>query len=97
MPYAITLQDPPEDITERAQREAEQRFRRTLEKALGGADAVPAAHRAWQTAQDTTEGEMSPEEITLARRWIAATTTARSEGLKEIGEGEAWFEVRMER
>lgn len=97
MTYSISLQDAPADITDGARREAEQRFRRTLERALGGPDAVLAAHSAWQTAEDTAETEMSLEDIVLAKRWMAAALLARSDGLREMGEAEAWFEVRVER
>ncbi|KAA0910857.1 hypothetical protein [Pusillimonas sp. ANT_WB101] len=97
MTYTIALQDAPSEITERAKSDAEERFRRTLERALGGSDIVLTAHRAWQTAEDTAEAEMSTEDIALAKQWIAAATRARNEGLRDMGETEAWFEVRMER
>lgn len=97
MTYIITLQDAPAEICERARRDAEERFRRALERALGGPDAVPVAHRAWQAAEDTAEAEMSAEDVALAKRWIAAATRARNDGFRDLGETEAWFEVRMER
>lgn len=71
MTYTITLQDAPAEITERAQREAEERFRRTLERALGGPDAVLAAHRAWQAVEDTAESEMSAEDTRFGL-WMPA-------------------------
>lgn len=40
MTYITTLQDAPSEITDRAKRDAEERFRKTLERALGGPDAV---------------------------------------------------------
>lgn len=97
MTYTITLQDAPAEVTERARREAEERFRRTLERALGGPDVVLAAHRAWQVAEDTSETEMSAEDVALAKQWIAAATRARNDGFRDLGETEAYFEVRMER
>lgn len=97
MTYTITLQDAPAEITERAQRDAEERFRKTLERALGGPDIVPAAHRAWQATEDTAESEMSAEDVALAKQWIAAATRARNDGFRDLGETEAWFEVRMEK
>lgn len=95
--YTITLQDAPADIPEKARQEAEQRFRRTLERALGGPDAVLAAYRAWQTAEDTAESEMSADDLALAKRWIAAAGRARGDAFQALGETEAWFEVRMAR
>ncbi len=97
MTYTITLQDAPAEITERARRDAEERFRRTLERALGGPDAVLAAHRAWQAAEDTAETEMTAEDVSLAKKWVAAATRARNDGFRDLGETEAWFEVRIDR
>lgn len=95
--YTVTLQDAPIDITDRARADAEQRFRRTLERALGGPDVVLGAHRAWQAAEDTAEAEMSADDMMLAKRWITAATQARNDGFRDLGETEAWFEVRMEK
>lgn len=97
MTYIITLQDAPAEITERAKRDAEERFRRTLERALGGPDAVLAAHRAWQAAEDTAETEMAAEDVALAKQWIATASRARNDGFRDLGETETWFEVEMER
>jgi len=95
--YTITLQDAPAEIPDHAKQEAEQRFRRTLERVLGGPDAVLAAYRAWQTTEDTAEDEMSPEAMELAKRWINAAGRARNDAFQSLGETEAWFEVRVER
>ena len=93
--YTITLQDAPSDVPEKARLEAQRRFQRTLERALGGPDEVLAAYRAWQTAADITESEMRPEDMEQAKRWIAAAGRAHSDGFRELGESEAWFEVRL--
>lgn len=93
--YTITLQDPPSDITERARSDAENRFQRTLERALGGPENLTAAYRAWQTAEETSEAEMSIEDIAMAKKWLAAASRARNDGLRDLGETEAWFEVRL--
>ncbi|CDM23833.1 hypothetical protein [Castellaniella defragrans] len=95
--YTITLQDAPADLPERARQDAEQRFRRTLERALGGPEHVLAAFRAWTTAEDTPENEMASADIELAKRWIAAAGRARGDAFQNLGETEAWFEVRAER
>ncbi|MBB5213434.1 hypothetical protein [Parapusillimonas granuli] len=95
--YTITIQDAPNDLPERTRQDAEQRFRRTLERALGGPDAVLAAYRAWQTAEETAESEMTADDIALAKRWIAAAARARNDGFRDVGETEAWFEVRLDR
>lgn len=95
--YTITLQDAPADLPERARQDAEQRFRRTLERSLGGPDAVLDAYHAWQHTEDSVESEISAEDMMLAKHWIAAATRARNDGLRDFGESEAYFEVRMER
>lgn len=95
--YTVTLQDAPDDITDRARHEAEQRFQRTLERALGGPDHVLAAYRAWQAAEESTESEMSTDDIALTKRWITASSRARNDGFRDLGESQAWFEVRLNR
>ncbi|MCQ9616674.1 hypothetical protein L1889_08085 [Paenalcaligenes niemegkensis] len=97
MSYTITLQDAPSDISERAKKDAEYRFQRTLQRSLGEPDEVVASYMAWQNAEETAESELSPEEITLAKRWIAAATKAQQDGFRELGESEAYFEIRVER
>lgn len=97
MHYTVTLQDAPRDLTDRAKNNAESRFQRTLERTLGSTEAVVSAYRAWQSAEETAETELSEEEITLAKRWIAAATRAQEDGFRELGECEAWFLVRLEK
>lgn len=97
MTYTITLQDAPHDMGERARLEAEARFRKTLERTLGGEEAVAPAYRAWQQAEESSESELSDTDITLARQWLTAAGRARSDGLHALGEGEAYFEVRLAR
>ena len=92
MSYTITLHDAPSDITERGRREAEERFRRSLEKVMQGPEAVVQAYRAWQLAEETAETELSGEDIALAKKWIAAATRAMSDGFRDLGESEAYFE-----
>ena len=96
MTYIITLQDAPSEITGQGRRDAEERFRRTLERALGGPDAVALAYKAWQQAEETAETEMSAEDMALTRQWIAAASRARNDGLRDLGEAGAYFEGKME-
>lgn len=93
--YAITLQDAPSELPERLRQDAEQRFRRTLERSLGNPDTVLAAYRAWQNAEDSASEEISADELSLAKRWMTAVVRARNEGLREAGETEAWFEIKL--
>ena len=92
--YAITLQDAPSNIPERARLDAENRFQKTLERALGGPENVMIAYRAWQSAEETSETELSDEQVTIVKKWLAAASRARNDGLRDLGETEAWFEVR---
>ena len=60
--YTVTLEGYSESsLPERARREAEDRFRRTLERSLGGPEAVTAAYKAWQNAEETSESEFAAE------------------------------------
>lgn len=93
--YAIALQDAPSNIPERTRLDAENRFQKTLERALGGPENVIAAYRAWQTAEETSDLELSDEHIAQVKKWLFAAQKARNEGLRELGETEAWFEVRV--
>lgn len=97
MPYTINLQDAPTDITERAKQNAEARFQKTLERALGSPEDVVLAYQAWQMAEETDEAELSAEDIKLAKQWIAAATKAQTEGFRDLGESEAFFEININR
>lgn len=97
MSYTITLQDAPTELPERARTDAESRFRRTLERALGGPEAVAETYKAWQQAEEASDDEMRQEDIMLAKKWITAAMRARNEGFRDLGECEAYFEVRLER
>lgn len=97
--YSITLEGFSESsLPDHARKEAEDRFRRTLERALGGPEAVAAAYKAWQNAEETSEAELSPEDMILAKKWLSGASRAYQSGFAGLGENsEAWFEVRLER
>lgn len=92
--YAITLQDAPSNMPESTRLDAENRFQKTLERALGGPENVMTAYRAWQSAEETSDTELSDEQIAMIKKWLAAASRARNDGLRDLGETEAWFEVR---
>ena len=74
-------------------RVAEQRFRREIDKQLGG--EVIASLRAFQNASESSENELAREEFALARRWAKAYDAARTAGFRDLGDtDEAYFEVR---
>ncbi|GAA5234583.1 hypothetical protein FOZ76_20335 [Verticiella sediminum] len=95
--YTIRLEDFP-DISDKHRTEAESRFRRTLERALGGGAEVVPAYKAWQAAEETGEHELSTDDVALAKRWLAAASRARNDGFNGLGEApEAYFEVKLAR
>lgn len=55
------------------------------------------AYRAWQDAMESDESDLSEDDKALAKRWIDVTGKAQQEGLKELGECEAYFDIRVER
>jgi len=76
-----------------ALRVAEQRFRRELDKQLGG-DVVPAL-RAFQNASESGETDLTKDEIALAKRWAKAYDAARTAGFRDLGDAdEAYFDVK---
>lgn len=95
--YTITLEDCPSSITEQARLNAEHRFQRVLERAFKEPEEVLLAYRTWQNAMESDELELSEEDKALAKRWIDVASKAQQEGLKELGECEAYFDIRVER
>lgn len=97
MSIIITLEDCPPSTTDQAKLNAEYRFQRVLERQLGGSEAIIQTYKAWQNAMEADESELSESEKSLAMQWIAAATKAQAEGFKELGEYEAYFDIRISR
>lgn len=90
--YAVRLADYPHPGAE-AVKVAEQRFRREIDKHLGG--DVVAALRAFQNASESSESDLSKAEIAMAKRWAKAYDAARTAGFRDLGDtDEAFFDVR---
>ena len=71
---------------------AEQRFRRELDKQLGG--DMLLALRAFQNASESGE-RLTKDEIALALSWAKAYDLARTAGFRDLGDtDEAYFEAR---
>lgn len=93
--YTVNLEDfeglPP------VQRElAEKRYAKALEKALGDADGIARACRAWQVAADSDEASIDKETANLATQWMKAADMARQAGMRDLGDdGAAYFAVRL--
>jgi len=97
MPYSITLQDFP-DIPEDTRVKAEDRYRRALEKALGGPDEVVPAYRAWLSASESGNDQLGREDVAQASKWQKASDLARQAGFRSLGEStEAYFKFKPSR
>lgn len=95
-PYSVSLQGI-EGLPAAEKISAEARFIKEIERALGGADAVVAVYRAWREASENEATEVRQETWALAAQWAKAFETAQRAGLKNIGEGDAHFELQLER
>jgi hypothetical protein len=94
-PYVVSLQGV--DGLPAAERiSAELRFIKELERSLGSADAVVDVYRAWRDACECEASELSPLTSSLAVKWPKAFDLAQRAGLKNIGESDAHFELRLE-
>lgn len=95
-PYTVALRDA--DLPVPARIDAEVRFARELERALGGAEEVAETYRAWLEASESEANQLAAGTAALAVRWPRAMDAAVQAGLRNIGDiGEAHFEVRLER
>lgn len=76
-----------------AVRVSEQRFRRELDRQLG--DDVARALSAYRNVTESSEGDLTKEEVVLASRWAKAYGAARDAGFRDLGDtNEAFFDVR---
>lgn len=75
---------------------AEVRFLRELERALGGPNEVAAVYRAWIDASENDATNVDSNTAKQAVRWPKAAEAAHRAGFRDIGDiGEAHFEVRL--
>jgi hypothetical protein len=95
-PYCVSLQGM-EGLPAAEKISAEVRFITAIERALGGADAVVEVYRAWREASENEATEVRKETWALATQWAKAFETAQRSGLKNIGEGDAHFELQLAR
>ncbi|BEP48652.1 hypothetical protein GmRootV116_23480 [Variovorax sp. V116] len=90
--YTVRLADYPHPAAD-AVKVSEQRFRRELDRQLGG--DVTRALRAFHNASESSETDLTREEMALARRWMKAYDAARTAGFRDLGDtDEAFFDVR---
>lgn len=94
-PYSVVLQGV--DGLPTAERiSAEVRFIKELERSFGSAEVVVEVYRAWREASECDASELSAGTSSLAVKWPKAFDTAQRAGLKNIGEGDAHFELHLE-
>jgi hypothetical protein len=95
--YTVALQDG-RDLPTRERIDAEVRFARELERALGGKEAVAEVYKAWMDASEFEANQIDNSTAVKAVRWPRAFDAARQAGFSKLGDiGEAHFEVRLER
>jgi hypothetical protein len=75
---------------------AEVRFIKELERSLASEDEVVKVYRAWREASECEASELSADTSSLAVRWPKAFDKAQRNGLKNIGESDAHFELQLE-
>ena len=95
-PYSVSLQGM-DDLPAAEKIASEVRFIKEIERALGGAEAVVSVYRAWREASENEATEVRQETWALAKQWAKAFETAQRAGLKNIGEGDAHFELQLAR
>lgn len=95
-PYSVSLQGV-EDLPTSERISAEIRFIKELERSLGGEEAVVDVYRAWTEAAEAEASELDAETSSRAVKWPKAFNAAQRAGLKNIGEGDAHFELLLVR
>jgi hypothetical protein len=95
-PFSVSLQGV-EDLPQAERISAEVRFIKELERSLGGEEDVVRVYRAWSEAAEDEAGELDAETSSLAVKWPNAFTAAQRAGLKNIGEGDGYFELLLVR
>ena len=76
---------------------ANTRFIKTLERQLGSSEAVVEVYQAWLEASENPASEVKAQTWAMAIKWTKAFQAAQQAGLKNIGEGDAYFEMQLER
>jgi hypothetical protein len=99
MTYSLVLYDA--DVSDAQRREAEQRFRCTLEEALGDADLVAPVYTAYLRIVGSHGESPDPDSLTDAERaifeqWQAAETAAVAAAFgPNRYMGDAMYEIRV--
>jgi hypothetical protein len=92
--YEVALEGV-DDLPAREKSSAEARFMKEIERSFGSAEAMLEVYSAWREACDNDASELNAKTLALALQWPKAFNTAQRAGLKNIGEGDAHFELSM--
>jgi hypothetical protein len=93
--YTVTLRDCPDDVPAKVRANAEARYAKALENALGGPEQVAAALDTMGDLEGASADEVSRADLELARRWAKACGAAQQAGFRDLGEADGmYFEVR---
>ena len=83
-------------VPERPRAQAEARYAKALEQALGGPEEVAAALDTMSGLEGAADEDISQADLELAARWAKACTAARQAGFRDLGEAECmYFDVRL--
>jgi hypothetical protein len=92
--YAVALEGA-DDLPQREKSSAEARFMKEIERSFGSPEAMLEVYSAWREACDSDASELNAKTSALAVQWPKAFNSAQRAGLKNIGEGDAHFELSM--
>ena len=91
--YRVTLRDYPE-LPIQSRTHAELRFCKALERKLGAPENIVLRAAAGRRVMEDSSGDVSEEDIQLAKEWFKAYDLARQAGFSGLGESqEAYFDV----
>lgn len=91
--YRVTLRDYPE-LPERDRTLAELRFCKVLERKLGTPEDIALRAAAGRRVAEDSDGEVSAEDLQLAKEWFKVYDLARQAGFSGLGDSqEAYFDV----
>lgn len=91
--YRVSLRDYPE-LPMKDRISAELRFCKALERKLGTPENIALRAAAGRQVTEDSSGDMSAEDMQLAKEWFKAYDLARQAGFSGLGESqEAYFDV----
>ncbi|TWO69120.1 hypothetical protein FN976_20510 [Caenimonas sedimenti] len=97
-PYTVALVIDTVELPAVRRIEAEKRCAESLERALGGPEAVAESLMAWRSANDSAPVDLDADTMALAARWHCVASQASQDGIRNLGEiAGAHFDFRLQR